>query len=565
MALQVTGSINVSGSIESNELSGSFSGSFQGDGSKLTGVGGTNPTTGSMPLNISGSFVDSPITAQQGGQVLGGTQFTIDSNNFSSINIGLNPGDNNNFTFQNNQTLGTINDPVIWQVTTELNSGDGNIVPVGTYNGTLTNPPLNSTGMGVTFSNDSGWTRGGSDFIMGASSAGIIGITSTLSVAAVTTAGNLSIGGTIGGVGESTTSLTPSEINLITFGSGAVISKGNIDYIQFNTGQATNLVDNQTYSALTLGASTTYPSNNPSTYTREWVYLAEGNADLNLGVGSSILYTDNPNQNIIVDDTGNRNLSDYNSPAGLGQLDVATVVGSGGTLTTTGDISVTGNITGAGNLVLSSGDDVSLPTINYGFVSSGFESDILNNGSGTTDVVYLTFNTGSGIGLVDGQTYSPLTFDDGTSKTFTTNWIYIDENNSDRAFPIGESRLYALENGDNGDLFVQKSPASSVGDLAQSLIKLFSSKSQINNIGIRHGEKLHETLLTSEEFSKSKEFDNYFKVPLDSRDLNYTIKSEKENEIKLNNDYNSHKTKQLSVDEIISKLLELSYIQNELS
>jgi len=125
--------------------------------------------------------------------------------------------------------------------------------------------------------------------------------------------------------------------------------------------------------------------------------------------------------------------------------------------------------------------------------------------------------------------------------------------------------LYALENGDNGDLFVQKSPASSVGDLAQSLIKLFSSKSQINNIGIRHGEKLHETLLTSEEFSKSKEFDNYFKVPLDSRDLNYTIKSEKENEIKLNNDYNSHKTKQLSVDEIISKLLELSYIQNELS
>ena len=565
MALQVTGSINVSGSIESNELSGSFSGSFQGDGSKLTGVGGTNPTTGSMPLNISGSFVDSPITAQQGGQVLGGTQFTIDSNNFSSINIGLNPGDNNNFTFQNNQTLGTINDPVIWQVTTELNSGDGNIVPVGTYNGTLTNPPLNSTGMGVTFSNDSGWTRGGSDFIMGASSAGIIGITSTLSVAAVTTAGNLSIGGTIGGVGESTTSLTPSEINLITFGSGAVISKGNIDYIQFNTGQATNLVDNQTYSALTLGASTTYPSNNPSTYTREWVYLAEGNADLNLGVGSSILYTDNPNQNIIVDDTGNRNLSDYNSLAGLGQLDVATVVGSGGTLTTTGDISVTGNITGAGNLVLSSGDDVSLPTINYGFVSSGFESDILNNGSGTTDVVYLTFNTGSGIGLVDGQTYSPLTFDDGTSKTFTTNWIYIDENNSDRAFPIGESRLYALENGDNGDLFVQKSPASSVGDLAQSLIKLFSSKSQINNIGIRHGEKLHETLLTSEEFSKSKEFDNYFKVPLDSRDLNYTIKSEKENEIKLNNDYNSHKTKQLSVDEIISKLLELSYIQNELS
>ena len=125
--------------------------------------------------------------------------------------------------------------------------------------------------------------------------------------------------------------------------------------------------------------------------------------------------------------------------------------------------------------------------------------------------------------------------------------------------------LYALENGNNGDLFVQKSPASSVGDLAKSLIKLFNSKSKIKNIGIRHGEKLHETLLTSEEFSKSEEFDNYFKVPLDSRDLNYSIKSEKENEIKLDNDYNSLKTKQLSVDEIISKLLELSYIQNEIS
>jgi len=125
--------------------------------------------------------------------------------------------------------------------------------------------------------------------------------------------------------------------------------------------------------------------------------------------------------------------------------------------------------------------------------------------------------------------------------------------------------LYALENGNNGDLFVQKSPASSVGDLAKSLIKLFNSKSKIKNIGIRHGEKLHETLLTSEEFSKSEEFDNYFKVPLDSRDLNYNIKSEKENEIELDNDYNSFKTKQLSVDEIISKLLELSYIQNEIN
>ena len=122
--------------------------------------------------------------------------------------------------------------------------------------------------------------------------------------------------------------------------------------------------------------------------------------------------------------------------------------------------------------------------------------------------------------------------------------------------------LYALENGNNGDLYVQKSPASSVGDLASAVIKLFNSKSKIKNIGIRHGEKLHETLLTSEEFGKSEEFDNYFKVPLDSRDLNYDVNSKVKDEIKLDNDYNSFKTKQLNVDEIISKLLELSYIQD---
>ena len=122
--------------------------------------------------------------------------------------------------------------------------------------------------------------------------------------------------------------------------------------------------------------------------------------------------------------------------------------------------------------------------------------------------------------------------------------------------------LYALENGNNGDLYVQKSPASSVGDLASAVIKLFNSKSKIQNIGIRHGEKLHETLLTSEEFAKSEEYDNYFKVPLDSRDLNYNVNSKVKNEIQLDHDYNSFKTKQLNVDEIISKLLELSYIQD---
>ena len=388
--------------------------------------------------------MDSPITAQQGGGVSGGTQFTLDNINFQEFAIGLNPGDPVNFDFQSPQTLGTIGDPVIWQVTTELNSGDGTVIPVGVYTGTITTAPNNTTGLTATFSNDSGWTFGVSPILAPASSAGTLGVTSTLSVASVTTLGNLNVGGTIGGAGESTITLTPSEINLMQDSSGVVNSLGNVFSLQFTVGQATNLVDNQTYSALTLGASTTFPINDPSTFTREWVYLASGNADLNLGLGNSILYTDNPNFNIIFDDTGNRNIADYSSPAGLGQLDVATVVGSGGGLTTTSDITVKGNIIGENDLLLASTTVVTLPGANYSFVGSGFESDIISNGSGLTDVVYLSFNTGSGVGLVDGQSYKILTVD---SQDFSSNWVYIDENNADRAFPPGESRLYALENG----------------------------------------------------------------------------------------------------------------------
>jgi hypothetical protein len=397
-----------------------------------------------MPLNISGSFVDSPITVQPGG-VSGGTQFALDSIQFLDIDPGLNPGDACNLTFQNNQTVGNIGDPVILQVTTELDSGDGTVIPVGVYAGILGTVPFNGNSIGANFSNDSGWTRGGSFISAPVSSAGILGVGSTLSIASVTTSVNLSVGGEISGGGSSTISLTPSEISLMQDSSGVVNSLGNITYLQFTVGQATNLVDDQTYSALTLGASTTYPINDPSTFTREWVYLASGNADLNLGLGNSILYTDNPNSiwNHL-DDTGNRSIADYNSPAGLGQLDVATVVGSGGGLTTTSDITVKGNIIGENDLLLASTTVVNLPTANYSFVGSGFESDIISNGSGLTDVVYLSFNTGSGVGLVDGQSYKILTVD---SADFSSNWVYIDENNTDRAFPVGESRLYALENG----------------------------------------------------------------------------------------------------------------------
>ncbi len=492
MALQVTGSINVSGSI-----SGSMSGSFQGDGSKLTGVGGsTNPTTGSIPLNISGSFVDSPITAQKAGftpNANNGITYTeVTPNNIfvslgniciSDTFLGISPSFGTAFEAASLGGSGfeiiAVNDNGTVGPFIESNYNSGNLL--GSSLSSITTPfpvtytdadgdtltvrisaAANSSGIILMGGTGTNLIFQPSDFIDGNGSynegsgltspttlafGGVEVAAGTTVTSPLTVTQNVSIGGTIGGGGESTVSLTTTEINQVTFGSGTVNSKGNVDYINFNTANATNLVDNQTYTAVTLGSSTNYPSNDPSTYTREWVYLAEGNADLNLGLGNSILYTDNPTQTIIYDDTGNRMLSDYNSPASLGQLDVATVAGSGGALTTTGDITVTGNVTGMGNLTLSPGDDVSLPTINYGSLGSGFESDILSNGGATTDVVYLTFNTGSGIGLEDGKTYSVLTYNDGISKTFTTDWIYIDENNSDRNFPIGESRLYAYQNG----------------------------------------------------------------------------------------------------------------------
>jgi len=490
MALQVTGSINVSGSI-----SGSMSGSFQGDGSKLTGVGGTNPTTGSMPLNISGAFVDSPITVQQNagftpnasngitytevypGDIFDNTgnicisDFSLSSEpgnpSFEANSLGnigfevivVNDDGTVSSDIQNNYNGGNSIASSFSSITTPFQliytEGDGDTLTV-----TISTAGANA---GLVYMGGTGFNGAfqPSDFIAGNGiynyGSGVTSTTLTFGgvntdlttvTSPLTVTQNLSIGGTIGGA-ESTISLTTSEINQITSANGVVNSLGNVNYINFNVANATNLVDNQTYSAVTLGSSTNFPSNDPSTYTREWVYLAEGNADLNLGVGNSILYTDNPvSFNVIYDDTGNRSLDNYNSPAGLGQLDVATAVGSGGDLTTTGGITVTGNITGKSNIILTGGDNVSLPTINYSQVGSGFESDILSTGGATTDVVYLTFNTGSGVGLEDGQTYSFLLFDDGLSqKTFTTDWIYIDENNSDRAFGVGESRLYAYESG----------------------------------------------------------------------------------------------------------------------
>lgn len=126
--------------------------------------------------------------------------------------------------------------------------------------------------------------------------------------------------------------------------------------------------------------------------------------------------------------------------------------------------------------------------------------------------------------------------------------------------------LYAYEHGNQGDTFVQKAPASTVGDLAQALIELFKAKNEIKIIGTRHGEKLYESLLTREEMSHADDMGGYYRIPADNRDLNYN-KYFVEGEEKLSRfeDYTSHNTQRLSVHEVKEKLLTLDYIQQELN
>lgn len=116
--------------------------------------------------------------------------------------------------------------------------------------------------------------------------------------------------------------------------------------------------------------------------------------------------------------------------------------------------------------------------------------------------------------------------------------------------------LFAFTKGRQGDLFVQKSPACTVEHLAEALLLMLNAQNGIDIIGSRHGEKLYETLLTREEYSKAIDLGGYYRVPLDMRTLNYTG-TQHDNFLDLGNEYNSENTKQLSIDEIISKIKEL--------
>jgi UDP-N-acetylglucosamine 4,6-dehydratase/5-epimerase len=125
--------------------------------------------------------------------------------------------------------------------------------------------------------------------------------------------------------------------------------------------------------------------------------------------------------------------------------------------------------------------------------------------------------------------------------------------------------LYAFQNGNPGDIFVQKAPASTIGVLAEALLKLFDAKNEIRIIGTRHGEKLYETLLNREEIAKAEDMGDYYRVPADVRDLNYNCYFvEGQEEISLKDDYNSHNTLRLDVDGMIKLLLKLDIIKRAL-
>lgn len=122
--------------------------------------------------------------------------------------------------------------------------------------------------------------------------------------------------------------------------------------------------------------------------------------------------------------------------------------------------------------------------------------------------------------------------------------------------------LHAFEYAEQGDIFVQKSPASTVGDLAQALKELFNSNVETRVIGTRHGEKLYETLLSREEVAKASETERYFRVPMDVRDLNYAkYFVEGEASFSRTEDYTSHNTERLGVPQIKKLLLKLDYIR----
>lgn len=126
--------------------------------------------------------------------------------------------------------------------------------------------------------------------------------------------------------------------------------------------------------------------------------------------------------------------------------------------------------------------------------------------------------------------------------------------------------LFAFENGENGDLLIQKAPACTIQTQAEAVCELFGGKKEdIRVIGIRHGEKMYETLLTKEECAKAVDMGKFYRVPADNRDLNYDKYFKESNSEKVTiTEFNSDNTTRLNVSEVKEKLLTLEYVQEEL-
>jgi len=125
--------------------------------------------------------------------------------------------------------------------------------------------------------------------------------------------------------------------------------------------------------------------------------------------------------------------------------------------------------------------------------------------------------------------------------------------------------IFAWQHGENGDLFVQKAPAATIETLAKAVIELYKSSAKVRIIGTRHGEKLYETLVTREEMSKAIDMDNYFRIPCDSRDLNYDkYFVEGEEKIAKIEDYHSHNTRRLDLGGMKKELLRLQMIRDDI-
>jgi len=125
--------------------------------------------------------------------------------------------------------------------------------------------------------------------------------------------------------------------------------------------------------------------------------------------------------------------------------------------------------------------------------------------------------------------------------------------------------LYAFRHGENGDIFVQKSPAATIETLAKALKELYDSDVEVNFIGTRHGEKLYETLVTREDMLKAENLDQYFRIPADTRDLNYaSFFSEGSENLSEVEDYHSHNTSRLDVEGMKDLLLKLDFIRKDI-